>query len=72
LLEDGARIDYVDVWSQREGAVRKTRTKYTCPSCGANAWGKPDLHIGCRDCDLPMLSDIPAATDFVLYDTHAS
>jgi hypothetical protein len=29
----------------------KSKTKYTCPRCNANAWGKPDLHLGCRDCD---------------------
>ena len=68
LLSGGARIDYVDLWGEAS-ARRKTRTKYTCSSCGANAWGKPDLRIACRDCDLTMLSDVPVETDFVLRDT---
>jgi hypothetical protein len=29
---------------------RSRRTKYTCPSCEANAWGKPDLALICGDC----------------------
>jgi len=71
LLQGGARIDYVDVWGQR-AVNRKTRTKYTCLKCGANAWGKPDLHIDCRDCELPMQADVPVATDFVLHDTDGA
>ncbi|MBF0379850.1 MAG: SprT-like domain-containing protein [Magnetococcales bacterium] len=28
------------------------RTKYTCPGCGLNIWGKEDLAVICKDCDL--------------------
>ena len=31
-------------------AKAKNKTKFTCPSCGANAWGKPELAIRCVDC----------------------
>jgi predicted SprT family Zn-dependent metalloprotease len=27
-----------------------SKTRYTCPGCQANAWGKPDLHLLCGDC----------------------
>lgn len=27
----------------------KSKLKYTCSACGANAWGKPDLHLICGD-----------------------
>lgn len=27
------------------------RTKYTCPSCGVNAYGKEGLNLTCGDCD---------------------
>ncbi|HRD74685.1 MAG TPA: SprT-like domain-containing protein [Hyphomicrobiaceae bacterium] len=26
------------------------RTKFTCPQCGSNAWGKPSLNLICGDC----------------------
>jgi predicted SprT family Zn-dependent metalloprotease len=30
----------------------KNKTKYSCAGgCGANVWGKPDMHIICGDCD---------------------
>lgn len=28
------------------------RIKYTCSVCGSNVWGKPDLEIICRGCDV--------------------
>jgi hypothetical protein len=34
-----------------EGEKPKTRNKvkFTCPACGANAWGKPGLRLACLD-----------------------
>jgi hypothetical protein len=43
-------------WSSAEvlaGAkppAARNKVKYTCPSCEANVWGKPDLSIRCGDC----------------------
>lgn len=31
------------------------KTKYTCPSCSMNLWGKPDLNVICGDCDRQLL-----------------
>ena len=31
-----------------------SKTKVTCPHCGQNAWGKPDLAILCAPCGAPM------------------
>ena len=31
-----------------------SKTKYTCPSCGLNAWAKPDAPLVCGDCLKPM------------------
>jgi hypothetical protein len=31
-----------------------SKTKFTCLGCGANAWGKPDLLIGCIRCGRVM------------------
>ena len=30
------------------------RTKYVCPSCEVNAYGKPDLNLICGDCEEQM------------------
>jgi len=38
-----------------------SKTKFTCPGCGANAWGKPDLQIACIPCGLRMLPRDAAA-----------
>jgi hypothetical protein len=27
----------------------RNKVKFTCPECGANAWGKPSLHLLCDD-----------------------
>lgn len=31
-----------------------SKSKFTCPSCEANAWGKPTLNLICGDCDEEM------------------
>jgi len=33
---------------------KQSRAKFTCSSCGANAWGKPSLNLICGDCDQPL------------------
>jgi SprT-like family len=38
-----------------------SKTKFTCSSCGQNAWGKPDLAILCEPCGIKM-----RATDVAL------
>jgi hypothetical protein len=53
LLAGGARLE----WQSREwdgGPGKKPRTsktKYTCPNCGLNAWAKPDVFLVCGECD---------------------
>ncbi len=51
------------LYSDRSVAEDKTRkkklgskTKYTCPSCGLNAWAKPSAPLVCGDCQIPMQS----------------
>jgi predicted SprT family Zn-dependent metalloprotease len=29
---------------------KNTRSKFTCPECGANAWAKPGMNLWCGDC----------------------
>jgi len=33
---------------------RESKTKYTCPGCGLNAWAKPAVTLVCGDCDTPL------------------
>jgi predicted SprT family Zn-dependent metalloprotease len=41
--------------SQRNGQARnQSKTKYTCPACGLNAWARPSAHLVCSDCEKPM------------------
>ena len=43
------------------GGKPNSKTKFTCPSCGQNAWGKPDLAIGCKSCGfVDMVSAVQA------------
>jgi len=52
---------YVLPWTSHDtddAKVKKptaaSKLKYTCPECDANAWGKPELHITCGDCETRM------------------
>lgn len=38
-----------------------SKTKFTCASCGQNAWGKPDLAILCKPCRVQMREPKAAA-----------
>lgn len=31
-----------------------TRTKFTCPTCGLNAWAKPSASLVCGDCNCAL------------------
>ena len=33
------------------GGKSREKTKYNCPDCGINVWGKPELNLSCGDCD---------------------
>lgn len=38
--------------------TKKNKLKYSCPSCGINAWGKPGLELGCLTCDKPLKAQL--------------
>src|SRR4051794_6742346 len=45
LLRDGFDLLYVDLRDgERDRGKAASKTKYTCPVCDLNAWGKPDIH----------------------------
>jgi predicted SprT family Zn-dependent metalloprotease len=37
--------------TSRAKKLARNKVKYTCPTCNANAWGKPDLNLLCGDDD---------------------
>lgn len=49
---------YVELWNEADAAKRRkkaaSKTRYTCPSCGVNAWARPDVRLVCGDCDEPL------------------
>jgi hypothetical protein len=53
-LATGTAFLYHDRAGEGDAATRKkkaaSKTKYTCPACGLNAWAKPDAHLICGDC----------------------
>lgn len=39
-----------DASEKKRAKKAASKTKYTCPSCEANAWAKPDASLVCGDC----------------------
>lgn len=40
----------------RRAAKAASKTKYTCPECGMNAWAKPGAHVACGDCEVDLVA----------------
>lgn len=59
LVGQGFAVRYVELWSDPEARKKKaaSKTKYTCPSCALNAWGKPEINLVCGDCDQRMTAE---------------
>jgi hypothetical protein len=60
LLRDHPAILYFDRAQDLDGARKKkaaSKTKYTCPTCGLNAWAKPDAKLLCGTCQENMESE---------------
>jgi predicted SprT family Zn-dependent metalloprotease len=58
FLALGRPLLYHDQLEGREAAKKRaSKTKYTCPKCGANAWAKPATLLLCgeSDCDFAAL-----------------
>ena len=61
LYHDRAAEDEASRKTRQKKAASKT--KFTCPDCGVNAWGKPDLHLICGDCEVDLQADAPGDDD---------
>lgn len=55
----GNFVLYGDPHRDSEKAKKKaaSKTKYTCPSCEANAWAKPETNLTCGDCEETMSAE---------------
>lgn len=51
LAAKGWALDWQSVPMSAEAKKKKaSKTKFTCPDCGQNAWGKPDTLLICGNC----------------------
>jgi hypothetical protein len=61
LVELGFIIPYVERWGDDDAKTCKknaaSKTKYTCPGCGLNAWAKPEVVLRCGACALELLAE---------------
>jgi hypothetical protein len=53
------RVSYVELWDDEAARKMKSasKTRFTCPTCAANAWGKPTLHVICGECTQRMVAE---------------
>lgn len=61
LLRRGLTISFADREDGNSGRGKDpSKTRYTCPDCNANIWGKPNLHVVCGECDAPFKERVAA------------
>jgi hypothetical protein len=49
-MPDDWLLPFIGLAPLKETAKGQSKTKFTCPGCGVNVWGKPDLRVMCVDC----------------------
>lgn len=59
LAKTGWKLNLESAHRAGPDGGRKSKTKFTCSSCGQNAWGKPDLAVTCTPCGIEMHSIVP-------------
>jgi predicted SprT family Zn-dependent metalloprotease len=60
LLREHPAILYHDRAQDLDETRKKkaaSKTKYTCPTCGLNAWAKPQVTLICGTCRVPLESE---------------
>jgi len=60
LLAEHPAILYHDRTGEDDTIRKKkaaSKTKYTCPSCGLNAWAKPEVSLICGNCQKSMQTE---------------
>jgi SprT-like family len=60
LAGSGLQLHWQSVPASGEGKAKKSsKTKFTCPECGQNAWAKPDALLICGECFDESGGEIP-------------
>lgn len=56
LLGSGWKLNYTRESDPEPVAKKKreSKTKYTCPACGLNVWGKSGINVVCGECEEAM------------------
>jgi ribosomal protein S27E len=55
LAAGGWRLNLQSAHSPgRQPGVRSSKTKFSCPECRQNVWGKPDTAVTCTHCGVPL------------------
>ena len=51
LAESGLQLHWQSIPTSEQGRAKKSsKTKFTCPECGQNAWAKPGALLICGEC----------------------
>ena len=60
LIEDDFSIPWQTITKDPNETEKKraSKTKYTCQTCGTNAWAKPKTNLMCGDCEEKMIPDV--------------
>jgi predicted SprT family Zn-dependent metalloprotease len=45
---------YRDLWEEKKKTTSVNKTKYACPECELNLWGKPDVRVMCLECECEL------------------
>lgn len=54
LINSGFSLPWIARTREKNPVKVASKTKYTCESCGLNAWGKPEINLICGDCNEQM------------------
>lgn len=58
LLSSGYKINWqMEIEQPEKGERKKSKVKYTCPTCEQNAWAKPEASLMCGKCTETMESE---------------
>jgi predicted SprT family Zn-dependent metalloprotease len=60
LLAGGMRLEWQSRENDPKGREKKnqSKTKYSCPRCGLNAWAKPEANLVCGDCGEQLNAEV--------------
>jgi SprT-like family len=74
LLKRGFEVPYVDLWGDNQARKKKaaSKTRYTCPTCGLNAWAKPAARLICGLCEEAMQSNLEGVKRIVVVTAKSS